>query len=193
MSKHWILVRNATIFAALAAVIAIGLAGPSFSQGPAHSMSVKGAKLAEGSVPPPLKGTFVKGAPFTLEKGKLYVVEFWATWCPPCKESIPHLTQLQAKYKDKVKFVGVSVWEDQDPVEKGKTYLGRVKDFVKSEGKAMSYTVVADDDKGKMATSWMEAAKQDGIPVAFIIGKNGKVAWIGSPFEIEGPLAKIAG
>jgi thiol-disulfide isomerase/thioredoxin len=48
-----------------------------------------------------------------LEKDRTYVVEFWATWCGPCRTSIPHLTQLQKNYKDKgVQFIGVSVWEN---------------------------------------------------------------------------------
>ena len=43
---------------------------------------------------------FVKGEPLKdLEKGKTYVVEFWATWCGPCRTSIPHLTELQKKHK----------------------------------------------------------------------------------------------
>src|SRR5207247_6903034 len=54
---------------------------------------------------------FVKGAPVTsLEKGKRYVVEFWATWCGPCRVSIPHLTEMQKKHPE-FTFVGVSVWE----------------------------------------------------------------------------------
>ena len=38
----------------------------------------------------------------------VYVVEFWATWCGPCRTTIPHLTELQKEYSDKVVFVGVS-------------------------------------------------------------------------------------
>jgi len=45
--------------------------------------------------------TYVKGEPVTFKEGKVYVVEFWATWCGPCKTSIPHLTEIQKKYKDK--------------------------------------------------------------------------------------------
>ncbi len=132
---------------------------------------------------------FVKGTPVkSLEKGTIYVVEFWATWCGPCRTSIPHLTELQKKRKD-VKFVGVSIWEQDQ---------AGVKPFVKEMGDKMDYSVAmdsipkdADADKGRMATGWMTAAGENGIPTAFIIDKTGKVAWIGHPMKLEAPLEKI--
>jgi thiol-disulfide isomerase/thioredoxin len=132
---------------------------------------------------------FVKGDPVKeFEKGKLYVVEFWATWCGPCRVSIPHLTELAKKQKD-VTFIGVSVWEnDQD----------KVKPFVEDMGNKMGYTVAMDEvpegkkgSDGVMAKTWMTAAEQNGIPTAFIINKDGKVAWIGHPMRMEKPLEKI--
>ncbi len=125
-----------------------------------------------------------------LEKDRTYVVEFWATWCGPCRTSIPHLTELQKKYKDKgIQFVGVSVWEqDQDKVDP----------FVKSMGDKMDYSVALDDvpegkkgNKGKMAQAWMTASESNGIPTAFIV-KAGKVAWIGHPMAMDKPLEKVA-
>src|SRR6266852_6743020 len=96
---------------------------------------------------------FVKGTPVSsLEKGKRYVVEFWATWCGPCRVSIPHLTELQKKHPE-FTFIGVSVWE-QD--QKG------VKPFVQQMGDKMDYTVAMDEvpegangNEGKMAKAWM--------------------------------------
>ncbi len=132
---------------------------------------------------------FVKGNPVTsFEKGKTYVVEFWATWCGPCRESIPHLTELQKKFKD-VTFIGVSVWESNQDL---------VKPFVEKMGPKMDYTVAMDvvppgakGSDGVMAKSWMEAAAQNGIPAAFVVNGDGKVAWVGHPMEMEKPLSEV--
>jgi thiol-disulfide isomerase/thioredoxin len=132
---------------------------------------------------------FVKGKPVKdLEKGKIYVVEFWATWCGPCKKTIPHLTELQKKHKD-VTFIGVSVYE-QDPKA--------VKPFVDEMSEQMDYRVAMDavsqaagGGDGKMAKNWLEAAGQEGIPTAFIVNGDGNVAWIGHPAAMDSPLEEI--
>jgi len=122
-----------------------------------------------------------------LEKDRTYVVEFWATWCGPCKVSIPHLTELQKKNKD-IRFIGVSVWEQDQKA---------VAPFVESMGDKMDYSVALDvvedgqnGNSGKMAKSWMTASGSNGIPTAFIV-KNGKIAWIGHPMAMDQPLEKV--
>jgi len=133
---------------------------------------------------------FVKGeAVSKFEKGKTYVVEFWATWCGPCKTSIPHVSDLQKKYPD-VTFIGVSVWEQDQ---------AGVKPFVKEMGDKMAYRVALDSvpadgqgSDGKMAKNWLMAAGENGIPSSFIINGDGKVAWIGHPMEMDKPLDKVA-
>lgn len=145
--------------------------------------------LTPGSKAPALTvAKFVKGTPVAkFEPNNTYVVEFWATWCGPCKQSIPHLTELQKEYKNKVTFIGVSVWENDQAL---------VEPFVQEWGDKMNYTVAMDkqdtptDRHGVMAGTWMDASGSNGIPTAFIV-QDGKIQWIGHPMEIEGPLAKV--
>lgn len=138
-----------------------------------------GADAAElGDPAAPLKiAEWVKGEPVELKEGNVYVVEFWATWCPPCRESIPHLTELQAKYKD-VTFIGVS---DED--------AATVKPFVDKQGENMDY-VVAVDDGGATSAAYMQAYGQSGIPTAFVVNRDGKVVWVGHPMA---DLGRVVG
>ncbi len=156
-----------------------------------HSASAQSLKVGDPAPKLDVK-SFVKGEPVkAFEPGKNYVVEFWATWCGPCRTSIPHLTELQKKYPD-ITFIGVSVFEQDQ---------AGVKPFVDKMGKEMDYRVAVDaipegKDKdpgdGAMATKWMKAAGQEGIPTAFIVNKEGKIAWISHPMEMDKPLEKIA-
>lgn len=158
-----------TLFAALAIA----------ASGAAHA-----AKLAEGSAPPPIKALkWVKGQPVKFERGKVYVVEFWATWCGPCKTSIPHLTDLARAFKGKVTFVGVNVWDTRD-VKSEAEYIAKIEKFVKDMGSQMDYSVCLDEMKGTMAETWMTAAEATGIPTAFVIGKDYKIAAICHPMEL---------
>ena len=119
----------------------------------------------------PLVGlTTVKGEPVEIKPGKVYVVEFWATWCPPCKESIPHLTALSNKYADAgVVFIGIT---NED--------AGTVKPFVSAIGDKMDYNV-AIDAIGGVSQGYMMAFHQDGIPTAFVVDQKGRVVWYGHP------------
>jgi len=125
---------------------------------------------------------WIKGKPVDLAtaKGKqVIVVEFWATWCGPCRTSIPHLTELQKKFKDVV-FIGVSD-EDADTV----------KPFVKRMGDKMDYTVAVDKD-GKTSAGYMQAYGINGIPHAFIVDKESRVVWLGHPMDrLEETLAEV--
>jgi len=134
---------------------------------------------------------WVQGTPVErFAPGQIYVVEFWATWCGPCKLAIPHLNSLQKKYADAVRFIGVSVWEQISAEEPNS-----VPAFVKEMGDKMTYTVASDraaeKDLARMASTWMEAAGQNGIPTAFIVNKEGRIAWIGYPMKIDQPLADV--
>ncbi|CAN5580712.1 hypothetical protein BH11ARM2_BH11ARM2_38810 [soil metagenome] len=138
-------------------------------------------ELTVGMKAPELKvAKWVKGDPITsFEPGKVYVVEFWATWCGPCKVSIPHLSEMAQKYKDRVSFTGVSIWET-----KKEDYDTKVPAFVQTMGDKMGYNVATDDDTpGTMAKTWMAAAGENGIPSAFVVDQQGQIAWIGHPMS----------
>ncbi|GBC93560.1 Thioredoxin [bacterium HR15] len=151
------------------------------------------ATLKEGDKAPPLKvAKWIKGKPVQrFEPGKVYVVEFWATWCGPCRQSIPHLTELAKKFAGKVTIVGVSIWENPRNSTSA-DYMPRVEQFVREMGDKMSYIVAVDDPKGTMARTWMEAAGQNGIPTAFVIDQRGRIVWIGHPMgELEQVLEQV--
>jgi DsbE subfamily thiol:disulfide oxidoreductase len=93
-------------------------------------------------------------------KGKVVVLDFWATWCPPCKAEIPSFIALQKEYgKNGLAVIGVSVDEGGADV---------VKSFAQQSG--MNYTVVLADDKTTQAFGGIDA-----IPTTFIIDREGRI------------------
>lgn len=118
---------------------------------------------------------WVKGDPVDLSKGdKIYVVEFWATWCGPCLRSIPHLSKLQEKHKDDdVVVIGISSADRS---------LETVEKFVKAQGDKMAYTVAYESSENpRTSKAYMDAFKVRGIPHAFVVDKKGDIVWQGHP------------
>ncbi|HTV34550.1 MAG TPA: TlpA disulfide reductase family protein [Methylocella sp.] len=133
---------------------------------------------------------FLKGEPLSqLELGKVYVLEFWATWCGPCRTSVPHLSDLQEKYPQVI-FIGVTAYEPN---------IDAVKAFVEKMGDQIRYRIAIEEslagragwEGGWMTKHWLEAGYQRGIPAAFIVNQTGQIAWIGHPIELDDPLAAI--
>lgn len=149
------------------------------------------AHLNIGDPAPELRpAEWLKGDPIThFETNHVYVIEFWATWCGPCKANIPHLTELAKKYRNQAAIAGISIWESSDPADN--TYLQKVERFVKSEGDKMDYQVAVDGPQNDIANAWMKAAGENGIPATFIVGKDGRIAWIGYPAKIDEALQQI--
>jgi len=160
------------------------------SQAPAATQAAPAAPAAPTTLalsigskaPIPEISDFVRGEkPTFFEPGKVYVIEFWATWCPPCRQSMPHLTKLAEDMKSKgVVIVGVS----DEKVETVRTFLE--KDEWKQKAR---YTLATDPDRSTHK-AYMEASGQGGIPTAFIV-KEGVVQWIGHPMDMDGPLTKV--
>lgn len=144
-----------------------------------------GKPIKVGDSFPDLAGFNLEGKLPEDLKGKVVIVDFWASWCGPCKESFPAMEELHQKYSDKgVVIVAVNVDED----------AGAMKDFLK-ENKA-SFTIVR--DAGKKLVS---AANIASMPSSFVIGADGKVAAVHKGFhgketakqyssEIDGLLGK---
>lgn len=93
-------------------------------------------------------------------KGKIVIVDFWATWCPPCRKGVPDLIDLQSKYKEKLLIIGISL-------DYGKT-KDDVKPFIKNYG--INYPVVYYDEKVLNDYGGIES-----IPTSFIIDSEGNV------------------
>jgi thiol-disulfide isomerase/thioredoxin len=110
---------------------------------------------------PPLPERDISGAPLSLANwsGKVIFVNFWATWCPPCREEIPELIALQKQYGSDLQIVGIS--EDDDPA-------ANVLKFAKQKG--INYPIV-------MATAELIAAYGGvpALPTTFVIDTQGRV------------------
>jgi thiol-disulfide isomerase/thioredoxin len=166
-------------------VLAVALAAVSclVTTAPASALGV-------GDKAPPLAPfRWVKGAPVEkFEPGTVYVVEFWATWCGPCRQSIPRLTAVAREFEGKAVVIGMSIWEERQA--KDEQYVRNVEAFVKERDAEIGYRVAVDDREGTVAGAWMDAAKLPGIPTAFVVDRAGKIAWIGHP---AGRLAAVVG
>jgi thiol-disulfide isomerase/thioredoxin len=107
-----------------------------------------------------------------FEKGKAYLLDFWATWCGPCVASIPHIEHLHQKYKDQgLVVIGQNVWEDD---------TSKISAFVEKVANKMTYRIALDSQEA-VAKPWLRAAGQNGIPVVILVGKDGNIAWIDHP------------
>lgn len=142
--------------------------------------------LKVGDAAPAIKGAkFLTGGEVkSFDAGKVYVVEFWATWCGPCIQAMPHLAEMQSEYKDKgLVVVGITTKDPNNTAEK-------VAEFVEKKGKKHGYAFAYCDSE-ETNDAYMKASGQDGIPCSFVVDKAGKIAYIGHPMELDDVLPKV--
>jgi thiol-disulfide isomerase/thioredoxin len=114
---------------------------------------------------PNLGVTYLKGKPDL--KGKPAIVEFWATWCGPCRATIPHLNEINKKYKDQG-LVVIGITDEQ---------RGAVDNFKRTTPMEYNVAVGGGAISKKMGIT--------GIPHAFLVGKDGKIVWHGHPAGLK--------
>jgi cytochrome c biogenesis protein CcmG, thiol:disulfide interchange protein DsbE len=117
--------------------------------------------LAVGEVAPEWKLNDATGKTHTLSdyRGKVVVMDFWATWCEPCKEVMPRMQKLYETYQDKdVVVLGVNSWEKKDPV----AFMGKKRFayplLLKGEEIAESYRVTT-------------------LPSVYVVGVDGRIIY----------------
>lgn len=174
--------------AATPALIALGVltCNPLLAADTTPSAAVEAGSLRIGAAAPAVVASkWIKGEPVTsFEAGKVYVVEFWATWCGPCIAAMPHLRDVQEKHRaDGLQVVSVTSADPANTLEK-------VERFVTRKGDGMNYPVAF--DQGKITSdAYLKGTARSGIPATFIVDRQGKLAWVGIPKDMDAPLAAV--
>ncbi len=124
--------------------------------------------------PKPTAEAFSQAQPFSIQtidgktlslsdlKGKGVILNFWATWCPPCRAEIPAMIELQKEYEGKFTFIGIAL---NDQEEKVRAYISE---------KGMNYPVAMDNGVANLYGTLIQGGLRS-IPTSFVIDKNGNI------------------
>lgn len=141
------------------------------------------ATLKLGDAAPPLQtGQWLQGAPLPgLDTNHVYLLVFWTATYDPCQVALARINGIAEMYQDKgLVAIGQDVYEKNED---------GIPAYLKKMGKRLTYRVALDDKsrdpEGAMFATWMKAADQTNVPVAFVVDRQGKIAWMGHPMALE--------
>jgi thiol-disulfide isomerase/thioredoxin len=177
----------------LPTLCAVGATG---ARAPRRAGHPRAFALMVGDPAPPLSiARWVRGTPTALEEGTVSVVEIWATWCGPCVAGMSHLSELQDRYRGRrLQVIGLT-----GPDDFGNT-LAAVEHLVRERERQIRYTIAWDTGgtkpylgvfKGKTIAEYLQGAGITGIPVAYVVDRHGRIAYIGHPMALDRPLPRI--
>lgn len=122
-------------------------------------------KQATKTLAPALKLNDINGQSHDLAalKGKVVLINFWATWCPPCRREMPSMARLAKKLSGKSFIVlAVDIGEDADTIQ----------NFISQLDSSLPFPILLDPD-GKIMQTW----KISGLPMTHLIDRNGRIAY----------------
>lgn len=123
----------------------------------------------------------------TFEDPTVHVLEFWATWCAPCIESLPKLGELSRQYPEsQVRFTLVCT---EDPAT-GYQFLAASKNGESYLAKLSKCQLLADHERS-LQKSYVERAASSGIPLSVVVGRDRKLEWLGHPNQLADVLEQV--
>ncbi len=143
----------------------------------------------ESPAPPIKVENWLRGQPLTsFQPGKVYIVEFFATWCAPCVAALSHLVQLQEKYRDSgVEVLGIAARERAQTPDEARSKLDA---WLTEKLPKLNYRIGLDYTR-EMDKLWMDPSFSIGIPTSFVVDRDGHIAFIGFPTQLDDVLPKI--
>ena len=143
----------------------------------------------ESPAPPIKVENWLRGQSLaSFQPGRVYIVEFWATWCKPCEAALSHLVQLQEKYKDSgVEVLGLAALERAQTADKAQNKLDA---WLTKKLPNLNYRIGFDYTR-KMEKLWLRPSHSVGIPTTFVVDRDGRIAFVGLTMQLDDVLPKV--